>query len=94
MKSQSQNIDQRVYPTKCNKKVTDDVIKVIDFLASNTMKKTREPSHFDINDMLYTSAATAKEHLNYLKEIPKQRLKKAPPKWLNSIESNITIKKN
>ena len=44
--------------------------------------------------MLYTSAATAKEHLNYLKEIPKQRLKKAPPKWLNSIESNIAIKKN
>ena len=27
----NQNIDQRVYPKKCNKSVTDDVIKVIDF---------------------------------------------------------------
>ena len=63
----NQSIDQRVYPTKCNKRVTDDVIKVIDFLASNTIKEIREPSYFDINTLLYTSAVTAKEHLNDLK---------------------------
>ena len=63
----NQSIDQRVYPTKCNKSVTDDVIKVIDFLASNTIKEIREPSYFDINTLLYTSAVTAKEHLNDLK---------------------------
>ena len=63
----NQNIDQRVYPKKCNKSVTDDVIKVIDFLASNTIKEIREPSYFDINTLLYTSAVTAKEHLNDLK---------------------------
>ena len=27
----NQNIYERVYPTKCNKKLSDDVIKVIDF---------------------------------------------------------------
>ena len=71
-----------MYPTKCNKKVADDVIKGIDFLASNTIKEIREPSCFEINSLLYTSAVTAKEHLNDLKEIP--------PKWLNNIESKIT----
>ena len=40
--------------------------------------------------MLYTSAVTVKEHLNDLKEIPKQRLKKASPKWLNSIKIKTT----
>ena len=70
-----------------NKKVADDVIKVMDFLASKTITEIREPSYFKINALLYTSAVTAKEHLNDLKKIPKQRLKKAPPKWLDSIES-------
>ena len=73
-----------------NKKVADDVIKVMDFLASKTITEIREPSYFKINALLYTSAVTAKEHLNDLKKIPKQRLKKAPPKWLDSIESKIT----
>ena len=70
-----------------NKKVADDVIKVMDFLASKTITEIREPSYFKINALLYTFAVTAKEHLNDLKKIPKQRLKKAPPKWLDSIES-------
>ena len=80
-----------------NKKVADDVIKVMDFLASKTITEIREPSYFKINALLYTSAAsavTAKEHLNDLKEIPKQRLKKAPPKWLDSIESKKKKKKS
>ena len=67
----NQNVDQRLYPTKCNKKVAYDVIKVIDILASNTIKEIREPPYFDIKALLYTSAVTAKEHLNNLKEIPK-----------------------
>ena len=70
-----------------------NVIKVIDFLASNTTKEIREPSHFDINALPYTSAFTTKEYLNDLIEISKQRLKKAPPKWLNNIESRIIEKK-
>ena len=85
----NQNIHQRVYPTKCNKKVADDVIKGIDFLASNTIKEIREPSYLEINSLLYTSAVTAKKHLNDLKEIPKHRMKKVPPKWLNNIESKL-----
>ena len=36
----NQNIDQRMYPTKCNKLVADDITKVIDFLASKTVKKS------------------------------------------------------
>ena len=67
----NQNVDQRLYPTKCNKKVAYDVIKVIDILASNAKKEIREPPCFDIKALLYTSAVTAKEHLNNLKEIPK-----------------------
>ena len=39
----NQIIDQRAYPTKCNRNVSDDVIKVIDFLAGNTIKEIREP---------------------------------------------------
>ena len=72
----NQNIDQRVYPIKCNKKVTDDIIKVIDFLASDTIEEIFEPSYFDINAQLYTSAVTAKEHLDDLKEIPKNTRKR------------------
>ena len=67
----NQNVDQRLHPTKCNKKVAYDVIKVIDILASNAIKEIREPPCFDIKALLYTSAVTAKEHLNNLKEIPK-----------------------
>ena len=53
-----------------NKKVADDVIKVMDFLASKTITEIREPSYFKINALLYTSAvAVTKEHLNDLKEI-------------------------
>ena len=72
----NQNIDQRVYPTKCNKKVTDDIIKVIDFLASDTIEEILEPSYFDINALFYTSAVTTKEHLDDLKEIPKSTRKR------------------
>ena len=67
----NQNVDQRLHPTKCNKKVAYDVIKVIDILASNAIKEIREPPCFDIKALLYTSAVTAKEHLNNLKEIRK-----------------------
>ena len=54
------------------------------------MKEISEPSHFDINALLYMSALTAKEHLNNLKEISKQRPKKTESKWLNNIESKIS----
>lgn len=72
----SQNIDRRVYLTKRNKKFTDDVLKLIGFLDSNIIKEIGQPSHFDINALLYTSA---KEHLNDLKKIPEKRFKKVPP---------------
>ena len=72
----SQNIDRRVYLTKRNKKFTDDVLKFIGFLDSNIIKEIGQPSHFDINALLYTSA---KEHLNDLKKIPEKRFKKVPP---------------
>ena len=72
----SQNIDRRVYLTKRNKKFTDDVLKLIGFLDSNIIKEIGQPSHFDINTLLYTSA---KEHLNDLKKIPEKRFKKVPP---------------
>ena len=67
----NQKVDQRLYPTKCKKKFAYDVIKVIDILASNAIKEIREPPCFDIKALLYTSAVTAKEHLNNLKEIRK-----------------------
>ena len=35
----NQNVAKRVYPTRCNKNVSDDKIKVINFSASNTVKK-------------------------------------------------------
>lgn len=83
----SQKVDRRVYPTKRNKKFTDDVLKVIGFLDSNTIKEIGQPPHFDINALLYTSA---KEHLNRLKKIPEKHFKNVPPGWLNSTESKIS----
>ena len=84
----NQNIDQRVYPTKCNKKVANGVIKLIVFLDSNTIKGIGEPPHVDINALLYTSAVTAIEHLDDLRKNLKKRSRKTPP--LNNIESKIT----
>ena len=59
----NQSIDETVYSTKCNKKLSDDVIKVIDFLA---IKELDNPKLFDINALLYTLAITAKEYVNDL----------------------------
>ena len=36
-------------------------IKVIDFLANNTIKELDNPKHFDIDALLCTSAITTKE---------------------------------
>ena len=86
-----QNIDERIYSIKCNKKSSDDVIKVIDFLASNAIKELHSPKLFDINALLYTSVITAKECINDLTELLKKRPKKSSPKWLNNIENKISV---
>ena len=87
----NQSIDERVYPTKFNKKLSNDVIKVIDFLANNAIKELKKPKHFDINTLLYTSAITAKEYVNDLTELNKKSPKKYPPKWLDNIENKIAV---
>ena len=62
----NESIDETVYSTKCNKKLSDDVIKVIDFLANSAIKELDNPKLFDINALLYTLAITAKEYVNDL----------------------------
>ena len=57
----NQSIDKRVYSTKCNKKLSYDIIKVKDFLANNAIKELDDPQLFYINALLYMSAITAKE---------------------------------
>ena len=79
----NQSIGEKDYSTKCNKKLSDDVTKVIDFLANNAIKELDNSELFDINALLYTSAITAKEYVNDLKELSKKRPKKSLPKWLN-----------
>ena len=86
-----QNIDERIYSIKCNKKSSDDVMKVIDFLASNAIKELHSPKLFDINALLYTSVITAKECINDLTELLKKRPKKSSSKWLNNIENKISV---
>ena len=70
----NQNIDERVYPTKCNKKLSDDVIKVIDFLANSAIKELDKSKLFNINASLYTSAITAKEYVNDLTQKTPQKI--------------------
>ena len=86
-----QNIDERIYSIKCNKKLPDDVIKVIDFLANNAIKEVDSPKLFDIYALLYTSVLTAKEYVNDLTELIKKHPKKSSPKWLNNIENKIAV---
>ena len=56
-----------------NKKLSDDVIKVIDFLANNAIKELDNLKLFDINALLYTSVITTKEYVNDLIVLSKKR---------------------
>ena len=71
-----QNIDERIYSTKYNKKLSDVVIKVMNFLANNAIKELDNPKFFNTNALLYTSAITTKEYVNDLTELIKKRPKK------------------
>ena len=91
-----QNIDERVYSTNYNKKLSNDQVKVIDCLPKNAVKELDNPKCFHINALLYMSGITAKESVNGLTELIKKYRKKSSPKWLNNIENKITVlrKKN
>ena len=86
-----QNIDERIYSIKCNKKSSDDVIKVIDFLANDAIKELDSQKLFDISALLFTSVITAKECINDLTELIKKRPKKSSPKWPNNMENKIAV---
>ena len=75
------SIDERVYSTNCNKKLSDDGIKVIYFLANNAIKEFDNPKLFYLNALLYTSAITAKEYVNDLTKLSKKHPKKSSPKF-------------
>ena len=47
-----QNIDERIYSTKYNKKLSDVVIKVMNFLANNAIKELDNPKIFNTNALL------------------------------------------
>ena len=53
-----QSIEKRVYSTSCSKTLSEDVIKVIDFISPNRLNELIKPSFFDINALLYTAAVT------------------------------------
>ena len=86
----NESIDYRVYSTKCNK-LSDDIIKVIDFLANNAIKEPDNSKLFDIDTLLYTSTITAKEYVTDLTELSKKYPKKSSPKWLHNIENKIDV---
>ena len=85
-----QSIEERVYPANCSKTLSDDTIKVIDFISINKLNEVIKPNFFDINVLLYTAAVTANEHMGDLKEKANQRPKTYnPPKWITNIENKI-----
>ena len=85
-----QSIEEKVYSTNCSKTLSDDTIKVIDFISINKLNEVIKPNFFDINVLLYTAAVTANEHMGDLKEKANQRPKTYnPPKWITNIENKI-----
>ena len=86
-----QNIDERVYSTNYNKKLSNGQVKVIDCLPKNAVKELDNPKCFHINALLYMSGITTKESVNGLTELIKKYRKKSSPKWLNNIENKITV---
>ena len=83
-----QSIEERVYSINCSKTLSDDTIKITDFLSLNKLNKLRKPNLFDINVLLYTAAVTTNKHKGYLKENTNQRPKTyKPPKWITNIEN-------
>ena len=86
-----QSIEERVYSTNCSKTLSDDTIKVIDFISRNKLNEFIKPNFFDINLLLYTAIATASEHKDDLKESTNQHPKTYnPQKWITNIENKIT----
>ena len=83
-----QSIEERVYSINCSKTISDDTIKITDFLSLNKLNELRKPNLFDINVLLYTAAVTTNKHKGYLKENTNQRPKTyKPPKWITNIEN-------
>ena len=56
-----QSIEERLYSTNCSKTLSDDVIKVIDFVSLNKLNELIKPNFFHINVLLYTAAVTAND---------------------------------
>ena len=49
-------------------KVTDDIIKVKDFKATEKLEETNNHMHFNINTLLYTFVITQTKFANKLRE--------------------------
>ena len=47
--AKKQSIEERVYSTNSSKTLSDDVIKVIDFISRNILNELIKPNFFDIN---------------------------------------------
>ena len=62
-------IEERVYTTKINKKIPTDYLKAINTVASDYLTNINDIMFWDINVSIYTTAFTAKQELNDLKEI-------------------------
>ena len=83
-----QSIEERLYSTNCSKTLSDDVIKVTDFISLKKLNELIKPNFFDINVLLYTATVTANEHNSNLKENTNQRPRPYnPPKWITNIEN-------
>ena len=59
-------------------------------MSLEILRPTLEPNYEIVKNQNIDQRVYPKEHLNDLKEIPKQSFKKAPQKWFNSIKSKIT----
>ena len=85
---EKQTIKERVYSKNCGKTLSDDAIKVFDFIPRNKWIN----NFFDINVLLHTAAVTCNKHKGDLKENTNQRPKRYnPPKWIKNIENKSVI---
>ena len=84
------DITERVFLTKVVRTPNDDIIRAINTVAEERMLMLEQtPSYIDINNTLYTSAATANMYLNCARE-RKLKIEKPPEKrWIVNLEEKI-----
>ena len=86
------DITERVFLTKVVRTPNDDIIRAINTVAEERMLMLEQtPSYIDINNILYTSAATVNMYLNCARE-RKWKIENPPEKrWIVNWKKKLIL---